>query len=108
MIASHILIPELIEGRIDVERHYYDTRTLFFGILAVTGLWAMFLEPITGVRTFAVPFRFLQASGILVLIACAVSKNRRLHAGATAFIVLLITFAISFTRFRLGQMDLKI
>lgn len=107
VIASHILIPELIEGRIDVERHYYDTRTLFFGMLAATGLWAMFLEPVTGVRTFAVPFRFLQACGILALVACAISTNRRFHAGATLFVALLIAFAIAFTRFRLGQMDLK-
>src|SRR6058998_2632434 len=34
VIASHIIIPELLEGRIDVQRHYFDTSPLFFGILA--------------------------------------------------------------------------
>ena len=32
VIASHVIIPEMIDGRIDVERHYYDTRTVFFGL----------------------------------------------------------------------------
>ena len=44
---------------------------------------------------------------LLALVACAISTNRRFHAGATLFVALLIAFAIAFTRFRLGQMDLK-
>ena len=35
VIASHIIIPELVEGRIDIQRHYFDTSPLFFGILTV-------------------------------------------------------------------------
>src|SRR5881397_14407 len=55
VIASHIIIPELLDGWIDVERHYFDTSPLFFGILALAATWAMFLEPITGLRSFFVP-----------------------------------------------------
>src|SRR2546426_10627442 len=29
VIASHIIIPELIDSRIDIERHYFDTRPIF-------------------------------------------------------------------------------
>jgi hypothetical protein len=107
VIASHVIIPELIDGRIDVERHYYDTRTVFFGLLATTGIWAMFLEPITGVRTFVVPFRILQACGTMTLAACAISGNRRFHAVATILVTIMITVAITLTRFRLGQIDLR-
>jgi len=107
VIASHVIIPELIDGRIDVERHYYDTRMVFFGLLATTGIWAMFLEPITGVRTFVVPFRLLQALGTATLVACAISDDRRFHAAATILVAILITIAITLTRFRLGQIDLR-
>lgn len=107
VIASHIIIPEVIDGTIDVERHYYDTRTLFFGMLVATGVWAMFLEPVTGVRTFVVPFRILQALGTLTLAACAISGNKRFHAAATALLAVLLTIAITLTRFRLGQIDLR-
>jgi hypothetical protein len=108
VIASHIAIPELIDGRIDVERHYYDTRTVFFGLLAATGVWAMFLEPVTGVRTFMVPFRLLQLIGTATLVALAISANKRFHAIATVLITMLIGLAIVFTRFRLGQLDLRV
>ena len=37
VIASHVIIPELIGERIDVERHYYDTHRIFFSLLAATG-----------------------------------------------------------------------
>jgi hypothetical protein len=107
VIASHIAVPELIDGHIDVERHYYDTRTIFFGMIATTGLWAMFLEPVTGVRTFVVPFRILQAFGTATLVALAISRNKRFHAVATVLIAILITIAITLTRFHLGQLDLR-
>ena len=108
VIASHLVIPEVLDGRIDVERHYYDTHTVFFGLLAATGVWAMFLEPVTGVRTFVVPFRILQAFGTATLLALAISGNKRFHAMATVLLAALITVAITLTRFRLGQLDLSV
>jgi len=104
VIASHVIIPELIGERIDVERHYYDTHRIFFSLLAATGVWAMFLETITGVRTFVVPFRIMQVSGTTVLLLCAVFRNKRFHALATVVIAIIITIAITLTRFRLGQL----
>jgi hypothetical protein len=71
------------------------------------GIWAMFLEPVTGVRTFVVPFRLLQALGTATLVACAISDDRRFHAVATILVAILITIAITLTRFRLGQIDLR-
>ena len=108
VIASHVIIPELIDGRIDVERHYYDTRTIFFGLLAATGVWAMFLEPVTGVRAFAVPFRVLQLFGTATIVACAISDSRRFHAAATVLVAVLITVAIVLTRYRLGQIEVRL
>ena len=108
MIASHVIIPELIGERIDVERHYFDTHRIFFSLLAATGVWAMFLEPITGVRTFVVPFRVVQIFGTTLLIACAIYRNKRFHAVAIILIAILITIAITLTRFRLGQLDVRI
>lgn len=107
VIASHIAVPELIDGQIDIERHYYDTRTIFFGLLATAGIWAMFLEPVTGVRTFAVPFRIVQAFGTATLVAMAIFRSRRLHAVATVLIAIMITIIITLTRFRLGQLDVR-
>jgi hypothetical protein len=108
VIATHVAIPELLGGRIDVERHYYDTHAIFFGLLAATGVWAMFLEPITGVRAFVVPFRMMQICGTAVLTACAITRNKRFHVFATIVIAIMITVAISLTRFRLGQLDLRV
>jgi hypothetical protein len=108
VIASHVIIPELLDGRIDVERHYYDTRGVFFGLLTATGVWALFLEPVTGVRTFMVPFRVVQIAGTTTLVALAISGSRRVHAVCTVLVTVMITVAIVFTRFRLGQLDLRV
>ena len=107
VIASHIIIPDLLEGRIDVERHYFDTSRVFFGILTATAVWAMFLEPIMGLRSFFVPFRFMQVAGIVAFGSCSASKNKRLHAAAIVLIVLLLVTGITFTRFQLGQLDIR-
>ena len=107
VIASHIIIPELLEGRIDVERYYFDTSPLFFGILTVAAIWAMFLEPIMGLRSFFHPFRILQTIGIGTFASCSASKNRRLHACAIALVVLLLAIGITLDRFSLGQFKLR-
>ncbi|OLE66477.1 MAG: hypothetical protein AUG09_07290 [Acidobacteria bacterium 13_1_20CM_2_68_7] len=106
VIASHIIIPELLEGRIDVQRHYFDTGPLFFGILTVAAIWGMFIEPVMGLRSFFVPFRLLQTAGIVTFASCAAaSKNKRLHAVAIVLIVLLLVTGITVDRFQLGQLD---
>ena len=96
------------DGQIDIERHYYDTRAVFFGLLVATGVWAMFLEPVTGVRTFVVPFRVLQACGVALLAGLAVFKDRRFHCVASLLIAILVTIAITLTRFHLGQLALGV
>ncbi len=107
VIASHISIPELIDSRIDNERYYFDTSPLFFGILTLAATWAMFLEPITGLRPFFVPFRILQAIGVVTFASCSASKNRRLHAVAIGLIVALLVFGIAVDRVSLAQFKLK-
>ena len=107
VIASHISIPELIDSRIDNERYYFDTSPLFFGILTLAATWAMFLEPITGLRPFFVPFRILQAIGVVTFASCSISKNRRLHAVAIGLIVALLVFGIAVDRVSLAQFKLR-
>jgi len=107
VIASHIIIPELMEGRIDVERYYFDTGPLFFGILASAAAWAMCLETVMGLRQFFVPFRFMQAAGVVMLSVCSASKNKRLHAAAVVVIVVILTTGIALARSRLGQYGLR-
>ena len=105
VIASHIIIPELLEGRINVQRHYFDTGPVFFAILTVAAIWAMFIEPVMGLRAFFVPFRFLQLGGILTFASCSASKNKRVHAVAIVLIVLFLLTGITVDRFQLGQLD---
>ena len=107
VIASHISIPELIDSRIDNERYYFDTSPLFFGILTLAATWAMFLEPITGLRPFFVPFRILQGIGVATFASCAASKNRRLHAVAIVLIAVLLVIGITTDRVSLGQFKLR-
>ena len=107
VIASHISIPELNDSRIDNERYYLDTSPLFFGILTLAATWAMFLEPIAGLRPFFVPFRILQAIGVVTFASCSASKNRRLHAVAIGLIVALLVFGIAVDRVSLAQFKLR-
>ncbi|QSX77954.1 hypothetical protein [Agrilutibacter solisilvae] len=107
VIASHLAVPELLDGQIDIERHYYDTHVVFFGLLVAAAVWAMFLEPVTGVRTFAVPFRILQACGAALLVGLALVKDNRFHCVASLLLATLVTLAITLTRFHLGQLELR-
>jgi|SRR5882724_1996357 len=107
VIASHIIIPELIEGRIVVKRHYLDTSPLFFSVLCLAATWAMFLEPVIGLRAFFVPFRLLQAAGVVTFGACACSKDKRVHTAAIVVIPTLVAISVALTRFQIGQFNLR-
>lgn len=101
VIASHVVLPELVDDRIDVRAHYYDTSPLFFGMLVAVALWAMCLEPVMDLAPLLVPFRALQLAGVLALVVCAASRDERAHSAAIAVIAAVIAISISLTRFRL-------
>ena len=107
VIASHVLLPELVDGTIDVERHYYDTRTVFFGLLAAAGAWALVLESAMGLRSLIVPFRLVQVLGIGLMIWCAWTTNRRVHAGCTFLVIVMLVSTTLLTRYRLGQTQME-
>jgi hypothetical protein len=110
VIAGHIIIPgefyeEIAQGNFDLKYHYYETSRLFFGIFAGVLVWAMFLEPVLGVRSLFVEFRMFQAFGLAVVSSCAVSKNRILHTIAALVTVVLLAVIVFFVRFRAGAFD---
>jgi len=107
VIASHIIIPEMPDGRIEVERYYFDIGPLLFALLTATAAWAMFLETAMGLRAFFIPFRLMQALGVVAFGCCSASRNRRVHAAAMAVIVMLLAIATWMTRFRFDQFDLR-
>ena len=67
----------------------------------------MFLEPVMGLRSFFVPFRFLPATALLTLASCSAWKSKRVHAAAVVLIVLLVVIGIRLNRFHLGQFMLR-
>jgi len=107
VIASHIIIPELLAERIDVEKYYFDTSPLFFGILTVGAVWFMLLEPIIASQPLLVPVRFLQAVAVVALGCCSASKDRRVHVTAIGVIVAALVTAIVLVRFSLAQFGLR-
>lgn len=107
VIASHVLLPELVDGTIDVERHYYDTRTVFFGLLAAAGAWALLLEAAMGLGTLIVPFRLVQVLGIGLMVLCAWTSSRRVHAGCTFVVIAMLVSTTLLTRYRLGQTHME-
>lgn len=107
VIASHIIVPELLGERINVETYYFDTSPLFFGILTVGAAWFMLLEPIIGAQPFLAPVRFLQAVALVALGCCSVSNDRRLHVAAIGVIVAVLATSIALARFSLAQFGLR-
>ncbi|GAA5071645.1 hypothetical protein [Lysobacter panacisoli] len=106
VIASHVLLPEMIDGTIDTERHYYDTRGVFFCLLAAAGAWALVLEAVMGLRSLLVPVRAVQLAGIGLMLLCAWSPNRRVHAVCTLLVIAMLISTTLLTRYRLGQAGL--
>lgn len=107
VISSHVLLPELVDGTIDVEKHYYDTRRVFFGLLAGAGAWALVLEAGMGLRSLIVPFRMVQVFGIVLMVLCAWSANRRVHAACTFMVIAMLVSTTLLTRYRLGQVGME-
>ncbi len=110
VIAGHIIIPgefyeEGVDGKFNLKRHYYDISPLLFGIFASIVAWAMFLEPVLGVRPFFVTFRAIQVFGLAAVGACAVSKNQWLHTIAALVIASLLVGVMFLVRFRVGTFD---
>lgn len=106
VVASHVLLPEMIDGTIDAEKHYYDTRGVFFCLLAAAGAWALMLEAVMGLRSLIVPLRAVQLVGIALMLLCAWSPNRRVHASCTLLVIAMLITTTLLTRYRLGQAGL--
>jgi hypothetical protein len=87
VIACHLAVPDLSTEPLDLERYYYDTNEVFFGLLAFTVAWGTVTEPLLGLSPFFVGFRPLQMGVVALLIACALSKDRRLHAVVTIILL---------------------
>ena len=109
VIASHIIIPgefydEVHRGKFDLRGHYYATNHLFFGILAGTGVWTILLEPVLGVGSSFVQFRFGQALATLAIAACAASRRAPVHVAALVVVIAHLAFAM-LVRFRPGAFD---
>jgi hypothetical protein len=108
VIVSHLLMPSELYGaglaeKFDLQRHYYDTSHLFFGILAGVMTWALLLEPVLGVRPLLLRFRVLQALGLVLIGSCAISKNRVLHAITAVGVLGLLLIVIFLIRARAGS-----
>jgi hypothetical protein len=57
-----------------------------------TVAWGVLTEPLLGLRPLVVASRPLQLCALVILLACGLSKNRRLHAAAAvAMLVILVT-----------------
>ena len=107
VIAGHILIPgefyvDVAKGKFDLKQHYFDISRLFFGIIAGVIVWAMFLEPVLGVRPFLVGFRIVQAIGFAAVTSCAVSKNTMVHTVASFILVVLLAGVMFLLRYKAG------
>ena len=63
----------------------------FFSVLAFITLWGMATEPLLGLRSAFAAFRILQVVVVVLLVTCAVSKDRRVHAVATVLMMLLLS-----------------
>src|SRR5262249_1297344 len=107
VIASHIIIPEMIDGRIDVERYYFDIAPIFFVFLTAASAWSTLLDPLMGLRPFLPPFRLLQLAALATFVSCSVTKNRKVHVVGLVTIVVLLVVSIAWTRFSLEQLDLR-
>jgi hypothetical protein len=109
VIASHIIIPgefydEVHGDKFDLRGHYYATSHLFFGILAATGVWTLLLEPILGVGSFFVGFRFGQVLATTAILACAASRRTAVHVAALGAVIAHLAVAM-LVRFRPGAFD---
>ena len=104
VIASYLAVPDLRAESLDLERYYFDTNTAFFGLLAVTIAWGIVTEPILGLRAFLVGFRPLQILAIALVVACAISKDRRVHAVATIAILFILSALMFVVRHRVEDL----
>jgi hypothetical protein len=88
VIASHIVLPDRDDEHRDLERHYYDTSAAFFATLAGIMAWAQLSEWMLTSRPFFIPFRILPALAFCLVVACSLSKTRRLHGGVAVLLFL--------------------
>jgi hypothetical protein len=91
VVAAYLAVPDLRTESLDLERYYYDTSPTFFSVLAFITLWGMATEPLLGLRSAFAAFRILQLVVVVLLVTCAVSKDRRVHAVATVLMMLLLS-----------------
>ncbi len=77
-LSSSIMIPEVKDENIDLRAEYYRFRKMFFSILTVFWLWAIFVWPVFG-HSFA-PTVSLICIWLVISIILRITDNPKVHA----------------------------
>jgi hypothetical protein len=110
VLASHIIMPgefyeEVHHGKFDLRQHYDTSNRLFFSVFTFVVGWALFLEPVLGVRRLLVPFRLMQLAALLASASCVISRKPIVQISAALIILSIWAVDLLFIRFKAGEFD---
>jgi hypothetical protein len=99
-LSASLLIPDLDNLAMDMHKHFYSIRVLYFTVIVIFWLWVIFLFPVLAGRfapTVPVVLSFLAISLTLRFTA-----NPKIHAAAAISIWLLFIIFVAAFALRLG------
>ena len=77
-LCTSIIIPDIEDNTVDLRARYYGFRKIFFTLLTVFWLWAIFVWPVFG-YSFA-PTAPLVTVWLLISLTLLITDNPRVHA----------------------------
>jgi hypothetical protein len=100
-LGTSLLVPDVKDSSIDLRAEYYKFRKIFFSILSIFWLWAIFVWPVFG-HSFA-PTVPLIAVWLLIAVILRITDNPKVHATlVTANCVIYVAFVVVFAM-KLGE-----
>ena len=99
-LGTSLLVPELIDKRIDLRTHYFSVRSAFFTIMSLFWLWGLFSWPV--MKGMIAPTAPIVAANLCIAVILRFTDNAKVHAALVIAVWAILIVFITVFGMRLG------
>lgn len=99
-LGTSLLVPDLIEKRIDLRAHYFSVRAVFFTTMSLFWLWGLFSWPV--MKGMIAPTAPIVAANLCIAVILRFTGNAKVHAALVIAVWAILIVFIAVFGMRLG------
>ena len=99
-LGTSLLVPDLVDKRIDLRAHYFSVRAAFFTTMGLFWLWGLFSWPV--LKGMIAPTTSIVAANFCIAMILRFTDNAKVHAALVIAVWAILIVFIAVFGMRLG------